>query len=136
MRLFRTWSGFSTRAICASVLLCLFVSQGLFLGVFPKFPHDSHGVGIADLKGGVYCRAGESSDAPAQEHRDHAQCCIACETSGRDALLLALGVFRGFVFCSPPEAVLSIAHFLTDDVEVSPVGWARTWSSRGPPSFS
>jgi hypothetical protein len=129
----------SARRIIAGVLLCLCFLQALGLSVSSNLQHGSFNVsarGFVAATGGLSCVAHADDDAPNQEHRDHAQCCVFCATSGRDALLLLVFAFLTETAFLTPEKSPSVVGFLLNDMDEHPLGWASSWSSRAPPSIS
>ncbi|PPD44058.1 MAG: hypothetical protein CTY15_08340 [Methylocystis sp.] len=68
--------------------------------------------------------------------RVHHDCCILCEAGGRDAALVFILAFATTVLLPQRDAASASAHADTDETPPRASGWASSWSSRAPPSFS
>jgi hypothetical protein len=68
--------------------------------------------------------------------RVHHDCCILCEAGGRDAALVFVLAFAVTVLHPQRDAAPASAHADTGEAPPPASGWASSWSSRAPPSFS
>ena len=126
-----------SRPIVGSLVAVVMLFQSLAVIVLAQ-AHSGHGVigpslNVSSFQANCSSVPIDHSGAPKQERHDCAKCCILC--SVRDSAV-------PFYF-APPLAGAQFGDFRTvasmirrgvDDEQ--PAGWASSWSSRAPPSFS
>lgn len=128
---------FPKRAVIAGVVACLFVLQGLFLGLSPKSANVQNGAeaGVVASTDAGLCNAHGGDGTPGSGSHDHSQCCVFCVANGRDTLVLAIAILFSVGY-SAPEAIAAVLYFVPDDPDDRLIGWLSSWSSRAPPLFS
>ncbi|ARN79766.1 hypothetical protein MCBRY_002581 [Methylocystis bryophila] len=120
-------------------MVCLCLLQALAAPVSVWLQQGSFRVGALGVvaeTNAQSCVTHDSDGAPIGEHRNHAQCCIFCAASGRDASLVFVLAFLGEIAYLAPKRTASILGTLLKDSGARPLGWASSWSSRAPPSHS
>jgi hypothetical protein len=126
---------FSARAI-ARLVACLFALQGLFLAAGPGAAERAlAGVGWNIAAAGEYCAAQRDDAQPAHDQHESCRHCVFCADGERDVSFLIAAIFTKIVLATedadvppPPKACQEHDRRL--------IGWASSWSSCAPPTFS
>lgn len=133
----RLTAGNRGRALIAGVAACLLLLQSFAIILSPNGSAAlSHGDQAAALAlAGELCGDGphDGRDAPASHHHH----CALCITGNRDLSLdAAVLLIATLVVLTLPQGEASPAWVRRSESKPSLAGWASSWSSRGPPSFS
>jgi len=117
-------------------LLMLFLSMGaLTSSPHRQFAHaeQAPGVAAAPLLD-AYCLG--SGETPSRDRRDCSDRCVLCGV--RDCDTLTIHAVTGTIDAcfGASGATDRIARRVIVDEDGGPLGWASSWSSRAPPSFS
>jgi hypothetical protein len=132
----RCRSVFSVRPVVMGLLALLVVLQGLaVVGAPLASPHRDGGEAslLTSLRRAI-CANDEKDGAHPPPLERHAQCCIFCNTRGwGDAGLPTTGKIVETV---RSQAIISIERYFAEAPRKPPPGWASSWSSQAPPSFS
>jgi hypothetical protein len=116
----------------------LLLLQCLAASAIPRsaVAHARFTVGAVAFSEGYDCAADKLGGDKTPAHLVHSLCCILCssdlsdKTSSFFATLIAPAEFWA------PEAAITITARNLGDANGNPPGWATSWSSRAPPSFS
>jgi hypothetical protein len=122
--------------VIARALACLLMLQGFIVAAGPSLAERA-----ADAAGWSEAHATElcaGQNGAANPLSDHSSCerCMFCALGARGVVLTLAALWR-LTAVSPPEPDSRLAPRSADAAEpMTPLGWASTWSSRAPPSFS
>lgn len=93
----------------------------------------SDGPAVTTILGKI-CHS-DSGDPSGKAHHEHGGCCILCESDLRDVTLFVAVAWMAATLAPPVEMSFVVA-LERDDARPHTSGWASSWSSRAPPSFS
>lgn len=130
---------FVSRNAILGVVACLCVLQGLILAVSPhgRFAGGLHAdSGVVAFMDGALCGADMQGDGETPTPRGHSQCCVLCMSNAHAGLLRFAAALFDIVAFPTPRFGAAIAWRFSDDPIAPLAGWASSWSSRAPPSFS
>ncbi|BBU60242.1 hypothetical protein MSC49_01770 [Methylosinus sp. C49] len=122
----------------ARVLACLLMLQGFIVAAGPSLAEQaSDPAGWSEIHA-TATKLCASENGVANPLSDHSSCerCMFCTLGARGVALTLAALWR-LTAISPPEPDSRHAPRSADAAEsTTPPGWASTWSSRAPPSFS
>jgi len=138
MRLCQTLSGTGSRDARIACVVALFFLMQSFLS--PLIAHagasrmTTDGPAVASLLGEI-CHD-DAGDPAGKTHHNHGDCCILCGGPLRDAAILFVVAWAVTEIAAPQQVQRFAANAIPDDARPRASGWASSWSSRAPPSFS
>jgi len=120
----------------AGAVACLFLLQSFaFIASNTEAASASGRLGAALSFTVDICGADHAGDKDRPDH--HRPHCALCITSNRDLSLSgAVALVATILVLALPQSDGVPAWIRRDDPTPAPVGWASSWSSRAPPSFS
>jgi len=122
----------------ARVLACLLMLQGFIVAAGPTLaeqPSDAAGWAEIHATAPELCNGQNGAENPLSGHSS-CERCMFCTLGARGAALILAALWR-LTAVSPLEPDSRLAPRSADAAEsTTPLGWASTWSSRAPPSFS
>jgi hypothetical protein len=93
--------------------------------------HDSPAIGLSFNE---ICDS--DPGAPGKKHIAHQDCCVLCQSNTRDAATFILALLVATATFDPAREATAPTYPQTQARPPRVVGWASSWSSRAPPSFS
>jgi hypothetical protein len=124
--------------VIARALACLLMLQGFIVAAGPTLAEQSSAAAGWSEAHATATELCAGQNGAANPLSDHSSCerCMVCALGARGVVLTLAALWR-LTAVSPPEPDSRLAPRSADAAEpMTPLGWASTWSSRAPPSFS
>jgi hypothetical protein len=124
----------SARPAVACLVALFVILQGL-ASVGASFVRHGDGPTNAFFSAVAFCAAGSPHDKAPSQQPIHSQCCVLCGARDYDGASVVV-----LTPAPPPTASPAAPRLITTNFVGAPPppmsGWASSWSSRAPPSFS
>ncbi len=139
----KQWTERRTGRRSSALIACavaLFVALHGLLAPIATASHAAHPAGgpsVSAFADTEICNKGDIGDPSDHARYNRHDCCILCQASARDATLLGAIAWAAAWIASAPDASPSAPDYPEPEGARPPsIGWASSWSSRAPPSFS
>jgi hypothetical protein len=119
---------------CAALLFALQALLSPLIASASVARHAGDGQSVTMTAFGEICHAAAGDPAKRTQH-NHGDCCVLCESGLRDAALFVVGALAA-AYAPPPQAATAPRYDILDADRPRLSGWASSWSSQAPPSFS